>query len=98
MRSTFLKDTSDDRADQGRARPMFRVLAIVPACLCWFGFYVAVRSHPGVRDATLQDWWHVVLACFGATLFSLAALRGHVPRWLWRRIPHTWAWEDDTRG
>jgi len=50
---------------------VFKFLAVVPAALCWIWFYIVVSSLPGLRDATLQDWWHVVLSVFLAALFSL---------------------------
>lgn len=95
LRPDIVERLSRDRVDPGTVRPVFRVLAIVPAALFWLWFYIVVSSLPGLRAATLQDWWHVVLSAFLAALFSLAALRGYVPRWLWRCIPHSWAW--DTR-
>ena len=81
----------------GAVRPVFRVLAVVPAALSWLWFYVAIVSHPGVDAASLQDWWLVVLSGYSAALFTLAALRGYVPRWVWRLIPHSWAWDDRQR-
>ena len=95
LRLDIVDRLSRDRVDPGTLRPVFRVLAIVPAVICWSWFSVAVAAHPGVRDADLQDWWLVILPAFLAVLFTLAVIRGYVPRWLWRLIPHSWA--RDTR-
>lgn len=84
-----------DRVDHGVVRPFFRVLAVVPAALCWFGLYIALTLHPGVQAAHLQDWWLVILSAFLSIMFTLAVVQGYVPGWLWRMIPHSGAW--DTR-
>ena len=95
LRPDIVERLSKERVDPGAVRPMFRVLAVVPAAACWIWLYVVVASFPGLHEATLQDWWHVVLAVFLVALFSLAVVWGYVPRWLWRCIPHSRAW--DTR-
>jgi hypothetical protein len=78
--------------DQGSARPVFRLLAIPTAVSAWLMFIVSASDIDAERTA-IQEYWVVVLCLFVAVLFSVAAIRGKVPRWLYRMIPHSRSWE-----
>lgn len=81
--------------DQGRARPVFRFLALAPALGAWL-LLAALLSQLDPDRATLQGYWEIVLTLFIAVLFSVAAIFGRVPRWLYRLVPYSSAWEDQT--
>ena len=77
---------------QGRVRPIFRFLAAFLAVAAGFVFIMFV-SHLDIAQTTTQEFWELCVFLFMAVFFSVAAVVGKVPRWMYRMIPHSWAWE-----
>jgi hypothetical protein len=77
---------------QCSVRPVFRLLAVVLALAFWYVFIV-LAFHFDHRSAGLEQVWGIVACVFMAAFFSMAAAFGRVPRWMYRLIPYSWAWE-----
>lgn len=73
-------------------RPFFRFLAAPLAIGGWI-FLGLLIYHFDSDNTSAQEIWVISLITFSSGLFTLAVTQGRIPRWMFRIIPYSHAWE-----